>query len=171
MDSKQILSVGIDIGTSTSQLVFSRLELRNRAATIWIRRFLKCALPSLLRAGRPYRRKWPPNPPPSSSNTSEPPILHRFLLNPRTIPKSHHIPPRRKRTRPARRGGRDSEMDKKQVRPLPLKRERLPSEKRSLKTDTPDVFRPGCLFSKTAPRGQGGHHAPLAAGGASYRMV
>ena len=33
------------------------------------------------------------------------PILHRFLLNPRTIPKSHHIPPRRKRTRPARRGG------------------------------------------------------------------
>ena len=32
MDSKQILSVGIDIGTSTSQLVFSRLELRNRAA-------------------------------------------------------------------------------------------------------------------------------------------
>lgn len=34
MDSKQILSVGIDIGTSTSQLVFSRLELRNRAGSL-----------------------------------------------------------------------------------------------------------------------------------------
>lgn len=132
------------------------------AAAIWIRRFLKCALPSPLRAGRPYRQKWPPNPPPSSSNTSEPPTLHRFLLNPRTIPKSHHIPPRRKRTRPARRSGRDSEMDKKQVRRLPLKRERLPSEKRVLwKTNTPDGNRPGCLFSKTAPRGQRGHDAPL----------
>lgn len=39
MDSKQILSVGIDIGTSTSQLVFSRLELRNRAAACQIPRF------------------------------------------------------------------------------------------------------------------------------------
>lgn len=95
-------------------------------ATIWIRRFLKCALPSPLRSRKAVQQKWPPNPPPSSSNTSEPPTLHRFLLNPRTIPKSHHIPPRRKRTRPARRSGRDSEMDKKQVRPLPLKRERLP---------------------------------------------
>ena len=39
MDSKQILSVGIDIGTSTSQLVFSRLELRNRAAACQVPRF------------------------------------------------------------------------------------------------------------------------------------
>lgn len=39
MDGKQILSVGIDIGTSTSQLVFSRLELRNRAAACQVPRF------------------------------------------------------------------------------------------------------------------------------------
>ena len=32
MNTRQLLSVGIDIGTTTTQVIFSRLELVNRAA-------------------------------------------------------------------------------------------------------------------------------------------
>ncbi|PLM40760.1 ethanolamine utilization protein EutA, partial [Klebsiella michiganensis] len=32
MKTRQLLSVGIDIGTTTTQVIFSRLELVNRAA-------------------------------------------------------------------------------------------------------------------------------------------
>lgn len=31
MNTRQLLSVGIDIGTTTTQVIFSRLELVNRA--------------------------------------------------------------------------------------------------------------------------------------------
>ena len=36
---ERLLSVGIDIGTSTTQLIFSRLTLENRASSFTVPRF------------------------------------------------------------------------------------------------------------------------------------
>ncbi|MBN0788328.1 ethanolamine ammonia-lyase reactivating factor EutA, partial [Pseudomonas aeruginosa] len=38
MNTRQLLSVGIDIGTTTTQVIFSRLELVNRAAVSQVSR-------------------------------------------------------------------------------------------------------------------------------------
>lgn len=39
MNTRQLLSVGIDIGTTTTQVIFSRLELVNRAAVSQVPRY------------------------------------------------------------------------------------------------------------------------------------
>lgn len=39
MKTRQLLSVGIDIGTTTTQVIFSRLELVNRAAVSQVPRY------------------------------------------------------------------------------------------------------------------------------------
>ncbi|MGF7448083.1 ethanolamine ammonia-lyase reactivating factor EutA, partial [Klebsiella michiganensis] len=39
MKTRQLLSVGIDIGTTTTQLIFSRLELVNCAAVSQVPRY------------------------------------------------------------------------------------------------------------------------------------
>lgn len=39
MNTRQLLSVGIDIGTTTTQVIFSRLELVNRAAVSRVPRY------------------------------------------------------------------------------------------------------------------------------------
>lgn len=55
MNTRQLLSVGIDIGTTTTQVIFSRLELVNRAAVSQVPRYefikreiswqVRCSLP------------------------------------------------------------------------------------------------------------------------------
>ncbi len=39
MNTRQLLSVGIDIGTTTTQVIFSHLELVNRAAVSQVPRY------------------------------------------------------------------------------------------------------------------------------------
>ncbi|VUC79374.1 reactivating factor for ethanolamine ammonia lyase [Salmonella sp. NCTC 11881] len=39
VNTRQLLSVGIDIGTTTTQVIFSRLELVNRAAVSQVPRY------------------------------------------------------------------------------------------------------------------------------------
>ena len=55
MNTRQLLSVGIDIGTTTTQVIFSHLELVNRAAVSQVPRYeslnaklagkVRCSLP------------------------------------------------------------------------------------------------------------------------------
>ena len=64
MNTSQLLSVGIDIGTTTTQVIFSHLELVNRAAVSQVPRYefikreiswgshVPCCVPSAARRTR-----------------------------------------------------------------------------------------------------------------------